>query len=205
MGWIQTYSGKQFFPLNPTVTSINLIDIAHALSHVCRYNGHSVMHYSVAEHSLLLAKHFRDVPELSMLALMHDAHEAYCPDIPRPLKPALPEFERIAAGIQETINIRFELPHEMPESIKDADWLICHDERVELLGDEVASWGIPEGLGVKIRTLAASDARAFFLIHFGWMFELLHGGLEKLHFHEANAITLARRAKGELFDKWWLA
>lgn len=54
MVWIQTYSGKKFEPLNPSIDSIDIIDIAHSLSMICRFNGHSQRFYSVAEHSSIV-------------------------------------------------------------------------------------------------------------------------------------------------------
>ena len=50
--WMQTYSGVQFWPLDPHHSEINIVDIAHALSNMCRYAGHCREFYSVAEHSI---------------------------------------------------------------------------------------------------------------------------------------------------------
>ena len=52
MDWIQTYSGKKFYPLDPRPEDIDIRDIAHALSLNCRFNGHCRCFYSVAEHSV---------------------------------------------------------------------------------------------------------------------------------------------------------
>src|SRR5438552_3035736 len=91
--WIQTFTGKKFFPLEPNADDICIEDIAHSLSMQCRFNGHSKQFYSVAQHSVLIASWwFGDYPKLAKYALLHDASEAYLSDIPRPLK-QLPEFE----------------------------------------------------------------------------------------------------------------
>lgn len=34
--WIQTYTGKQFYPLDPDIELIDLMDIAHTLSLQCK-------------------------------------------------------------------------------------------------------------------------------------------------------------------------
>ncbi len=46
--WIQTYTGKQFWPLDPRPEDIDIEDIAHALALTCRFNGHCDYFYSVA-------------------------------------------------------------------------------------------------------------------------------------------------------------
>lgn len=89
--WIQTYTGARFYPLEPDLDLIRIADIAHSLSMQCRYTGHTARFYSVAEHSLILAKEFHTGWHYRLVALLHDATEAYLSDIPRPLK-YLPEF-----------------------------------------------------------------------------------------------------------------
>ena len=56
-GWIQTYTGRQFWPMDPRSHEVFIEDIAHSLSMMCRYAGHCERFYSVAEHSILLARH----------------------------------------------------------------------------------------------------------------------------------------------------
>ena len=82
---IQTYTGKPFNPLageNEDCGPIELMDIAHALSHLCRFNGHTKRFYSVGEHSLyvstLLEYHG---PSIQAWGLLHDAAEAYLADL----------------------------------------------------------------------------------------------------------------------------
>jgi hypothetical protein len=48
--WMQTYSGRRFYPLDPRAEELADLDIAHALSLLCRYGGHVERFYSVAEH-----------------------------------------------------------------------------------------------------------------------------------------------------------
>ena len=56
--WIETYTGKQFWFLNPTPEMFDIEDIAHALSMVCRYAGHVTHFYSVAAHCCVMADYF---------------------------------------------------------------------------------------------------------------------------------------------------
>lgn len=63
--------------------------IAHALSQINRFTGHLREPYSVAEHSVRVARAVADLdgpPRAVLAALLHDAHEAYLGDISGPLK-----------------------------------------------------------------------------------------------------------------------
>jgi hypothetical protein len=53
--WIQTFSGRRFYPADPRPDDMDIGDVAHALSMVCRFNGHVRFHYSVAQHAVLSA------------------------------------------------------------------------------------------------------------------------------------------------------
>jgi hypothetical protein len=86
---IQTHSGLMVDPLHLSIQDIRLEDIAHALSHLCRFTGHTSRFYSVAEHSVWCSRMVH--PKFAAHALLHDASEAYLQDIPSPLK-HLPEF-----------------------------------------------------------------------------------------------------------------
>ena len=95
--WIQTYTGKRFDLLEPRQEDIDDNDIAHALSMLCRFTGHTKFFYSVAEHSYnvsTLVENFvrrvggsaKDAAHAGLEALLHDAAEAYVGDMSRPLK-----------------------------------------------------------------------------------------------------------------------
>lgn len=50
--WMQTFTGRQFWPMDPRPEDLDILDIAHALSLLCRFGGHCQRFYSVAEHSV---------------------------------------------------------------------------------------------------------------------------------------------------------
>jgi len=87
VSYIQTLSGKKFSYQFATADDIDIEDIANALSNICRFAGHLPEFYSVAQHSVLVSQIVP--PEFAFEALMHDAAEAYCQDIPAPLKALL--------------------------------------------------------------------------------------------------------------------
>lgn len=70
----------------------NITVIAHSLSLINRYTGHTLRPYSVAEHSLLVCDIVAAAGldcHAQMLALLHDAHECLCGDVTAPVKRAL--------------------------------------------------------------------------------------------------------------------
>ena len=56
MSYITTYTGKHFDPVNPDASLLCIEDIAHALSLLCRGNGHVQTFFSVGQHCIACAK-----------------------------------------------------------------------------------------------------------------------------------------------------
>ena len=106
MSYITTYRKIKFDPINAKMEDIDIVDIAHALSLVCRANGHFSHFYSVAQHCINCANEAkaRGYSERVQLAcLLHDASEAYLSDITRPVKPFLKEYLAIEDKLQHQI------------------------------------------------------------------------------------------------------
>lgn len=85
--WIQVASGGAFYPLDPRPEEVHIEDIAHALSHICRFTGHTQEFLSVAQHCVHAAQFAR--PDCVLHALLHDAAEAYIGDMATPVKKCL--------------------------------------------------------------------------------------------------------------------
>ncbi len=101
-----TVSGLQFDPINPDNNLIEINDIAHALSLICRANGHVFHFYSVAQHAVNCAKlaKSRNYPKrLQLICLLHDASEGYIADIIRPVKAHLQNYLDIEDNLQSKI------------------------------------------------------------------------------------------------------
>lgn len=138
MSWILTHSGVQFDLLRPTAAMIKPNDIAHALAHLCRFNGHTRQHYSVAQHSLIVASL---VPaEHQLVALLHDATEAYIGDMVRPLKDALPAYRTVEQQLWLAICDRFSLHPDLPDCVKHADLVALATERRDLMPAHPGAW-----------------------------------------------------------------
>jgi hypothetical protein len=163
--WMQTASGRQFWPLDPRPHEVCIEDIAHALAMLCRYGGHCLRFYSVAEHSVLLA---RSVPRSYRLwALLHDAAEAYTIDLIRPLKRSLPEYKKIEASVMHAICVRFNLHLGVPAIVKLNDNRLLADEKLQNMAAEPERWDdLAEPLGVVLQYWSPDRARAEFLSEF---------------------------------------
>lgn len=110
MSQIMTCTKKMFDPVRPDAALIDIADIAHALSMLCRANGHFKTFYSVGQHSVncmeeAAARGYS--PRLQLACLLHDASEAYLSDVTRPVKEELPGYKLIEAPLQELIWNKF--------------------------------------------------------------------------------------------------
>jgi hypothetical protein len=133
-GFIGTFSGLRFWPLDPNPEKLLVEDIAHALAHQCRFGGHASKFYSVAEHSVHVSK--LCPAQDALWGLLHDASEAYLVDLPRPLK-QLPEFAAYREAerrLQRAVAERFGLPPDQPASVTVADDTMLWIEAHSLLG-----------------------------------------------------------------------
>lgn len=160
--WMQTFSGRQFWPIDPRANEVDIEDVAHALSLMCRYNGHCSRFYSVAEHSVLVSRAVP--PEDALWGLLHDASEAYIADIVRPAKRFIAGYKPVEARIMAAVCERFGLPVEQPDSVSRADSAILADEAAQIMGPHPVPWDLPNApLGVAVIGLSPAEAEANFL------------------------------------------
>lgn len=133
--WIETYSGKKFDVLNPKPEQIVIEDIAHALSQVCRFAGHSKFFYSVAQHSYLGS--FLVPAEDAVWFLLHDSSESYIGDMSSPLKhltEAGKAYRPIEKKIMQVICNKFGLPETQPASVDAIDIAMLYAEKKQMMG-----------------------------------------------------------------------
>lgn len=150
---ITTFTGKLFNFLEPDPDSICIEDIAHGLAYENRFANQGICHYSVAQHSLLVEQNVpfsgkwkrsvADVVKLRLIALLHDATEAYLGDMAKPLKRVIPQYQAIEEKVHRAIAKRFKLASSvMPASVKAAD--------AQLFANEWASFMRPLGSDAKL-------------------------------------------------------
>jgi hypothetical protein len=159
--WIQTYSGRKFFPMDPRVEDVCIVDIAHALSQKCRFTGHCSEFWSVANHSIAVAGECSG--KNALVALMHDAAEAYMPDVASPIKSLLPDIIEMESRLWKCIAERFDLPLEIPIEVKTIDLLVLESERRRFMSPCKHDWGIPSGRFVKLDHRPAHQSKTQFI------------------------------------------
>ncbi len=174
MTWILTRSGRRFDLLAPKADQVCTLDIAHALSQLCRFNGHTSRNYSVAQHSLLVAS---IVPaEHQLAALLHDATEAYVGDMVRPLKLGMREFyagqslvslyDEVERKVWLAICEHFHLEAELPACVHEADMIALATERAQLMPEHAGEWECLAGVTPLARPLENwTPSRAFLHYH----------------------------------------
>ena len=169
--WIATFTGKKFVPLDPRVEDVDIRDIAHALANVCRFSGHVVKFYSVAQHSVLASLNAPD--HLALATLLHDASEAYICDMSRPVKhdPAMQAYrdaeKRLMAAIQERFGVNCDVPE-----IHEIDNRMLFTERRDLMPtspDWGGRWGDVAPYPDVIDPWSPKDAEHSFLRHFYYL------------------------------------
>jgi len=111
MSVIKTHSGRMVDVAKPDPELIDINDIAHALSFLCRGGGHCNVFFSVARHCVYCAqearaRRFSDA--VTLACLLHDASEAYMVDLPTPIKDGLfPEYRTYENRLLDCIYEKF--------------------------------------------------------------------------------------------------
>lgn len=141
--WMQTAGRRQFWPHDPRASEVCINDIAHSLAMQCRFGGHSIFHYSVAQHSVYVSQVVP--PEHALAGLLHDATEAYCVDLPRPIKRFLPGYREIEDRIWLAVAEHFGLDPVLPECVHEADnaVLLAEKEQVMSHSPSLPTWSVP--------------------------------------------------------------
>lgn len=166
--WIPLHSGTKFFLLNPRMEDINIEDIAHSLSQLCRFNGSSSSFYSVAQHSVIVSQNCN--PASALHGLLHDCSEGLgLGDIVSPLK-QIPEFEffrKIENNIQSMVYRKFGLEPIEPPDVKLADLRTLATEAQNLKQPLHKDWVFPEKpYDFIIEPLMPREAKELFLQRF---------------------------------------
>lgn len=151
--WMQTFTGRQYWPLDPRADDVCLEDIGHHLGMMCRYCGACRRFYSVAEHSVgVLHVGTRQLERLGVIGnpvfarrhlLLHDAPEAYCHDLIRPIKRCVHGYAEVEHANACAIGVHFGLPPMTPQLavlVKAADNAMLLAEQTRLMAPAPAKW-----------------------------------------------------------------
>jgi uncharacterized protein len=140
--WIQTYTGKtiNIFDIDPS--QIEIVDIAHALSMMCRFNGHVTKFYTIAEHSIHVA---RLLPlHLQLQGLMHDASEAYISDLSRPIKGSINGYKEIEERLMAAIAVKYGFGWPEDPEVKKVDNRMLATEQRDVMAWCDRAWRLTE-------------------------------------------------------------
>jgi hypothetical protein len=166
--WMQTASGRRILIFNPSDPSNEFVieDIAHHLSLVCRFTGAVRVHYSVAQHSVLVSQL---VPPADALeGLLHDASEAYLNDIASPVKAGLPDYKAAEVAMERALATRFSIAFPKTDAVRRADGIAVATEARDLMTAAATLWRLPEKplRGVTIEPWSPAQAERAFLDRF---------------------------------------
>lgn len=160
--WMQTYTGRAYFPHDPRPEEVHIEDIAHGLSMQCRYAGQCDRPYCTAEHSWFVS--YMVERRNALAGLMHDAPETYLNDMVRPVKVGLPEYYVLELKNWKVIAYRFGLPVTLPHDVHQADNAILFSERDQNMKPPPYAWKLPDpGYRVKLHFWSAKKAEKMFL------------------------------------------
>lgn len=139
--WFQTFTGVEFWPLDPRPEDIVLEDIAHGLSHICRFGGHTRTFYCVGDHALHVTDCIKQLGGTVLeqfIGLHHDDTEAYVGDVVRPMK-RQPEFDFyrhnedvLARAIFKSFGLKEDV-FPFPDIIKYADNALLYTEARDMM------------------------------------------------------------------------
>ena len=157
---IQLHNGLYYNFDDPDPAVLDIDTVAHALSHLCRFSGHVIRFYSVAEHSVRAS-----YIDPTLETLLHDAAESVVIDMPSPLKrmPGMVAYRAFDLMAEQAIAQRFKLTHPWPEATHRADLIMLATERRDLMGPAAASaaWAVLDGVEpVKGVNLASHSGRS---------------------------------------------
>jgi 5'-deoxynucleotidase YfbR-like HD superfamily hydrolase len=147
--WQRMLSGRRLDLLDPSALDIEVVDIAHGLARVARWNGQTdgAHIFSVAQHCLLvecIAHQGARLDRPNRLAvLLHDAPEYVIGDMISPFKAVIGDaYKAVEARLLAAIHLRFGLPPilagDLLKLIKTADRAAAYLEATRLAGFSTA-------------------------------------------------------------------
>lgn len=173
--WIRSYTGGKVYFFEPEKSEIDILDIFHALSLLCRFNGATKSFHSVAHHSVIVADNvYKETKckKLAFMGLAHDFSEAFISDIPSPFKIHFPGFKEIEIKMEEWLAKKYGFQYPYDPIIKRHDLRCLATEMRDLMSIADLS-ELPEPYPEKIEPLSWQDAKKLIF--------------QKFHFYSSRA------------------
>lgn len=178
--WQRMLSGRRLDLLDPSPLDIEIMDIAHGLARVARWNGQTkgAHAFSVAQHCLLVEQiaaelRPRATRAFRLAALLHDAAEYVVGDLISPFKAAVGlDYKSLENRLSSAIHVRFGLPAQSPPAdvklIKRADHYAAYFEATQLAGFGITEarrfFGTPRGVRApELSPLRANEVQKLYL------------------------------------------
>jgi hypothetical protein len=124
--FIRTLSGKFLDVLFPQADQIDILDIAHGLSHAARFAGQTQEFYTVAQHCYEAAK--RASQKNKLAALLHDAPEFVMGDLAAPVKRSIDRYKEIENKVMAVIATKYGFDFPFDPEIKRIDKILLEYE-----------------------------------------------------------------------------
>lgn len=142
--WFLSSRGNKIYPLDFQIEDVDIEEIAHSLSNICRFGGHCRSFYSVAQHSTIVAQSVSK--EFALVGLLHDATEAYVGDMIRPLKTqkCMSGYRELEDSIRAVICMKFNIPIMLPDEVYYMDSAVLLAEKRDLLITHDHEWQFPQ-------------------------------------------------------------
>lgn len=162
--YIRTYTGLPFNPQSPYEWQFCVEDIAHSLSQLCRFTGHTKTFYSVAQHCVYVS--WLCPPEHALWGLHHEDEEPYFNDLNTVVKymPEMAAYRKLAAAARDTAVVKFGLSAGEPATVKDIDGVMLATEQRDLMRGCTSSLAKAWPLRVKPWSCRRAE-RVFLLRH----------------------------------------
>ena len=150
-----------FHSPDPSVMDIELV--AHVLSNLCRFTGHTREYYSVAQHSVLVSS--LTPSEWRFAGLLHDAGETFIGDVSRPLQTVVSDYRSVKERVEKVVFAHFGIPWPLPGAVSHADRAALIFEMRDLFGyeDRLLKKFSKEFQVDPIRPMQPAEAREAFL------------------------------------------
>jgi hypothetical protein len=141
---------------------VTVMHIAHALSRINRFTGHTRETISVARHSVYVSKLLDMDPLVAMYGLVHELHETVVNDISQPVKAALgymgmKRLRKIAdaadTALYEVVGVPYPVPKDIKALVKRADNAAVLAEKRDLMPECDRPWNMVPGYPASVTAL----------------------------------------------------